>query len=76
VGKTVINRIFEATESTNTIHETPKEALMHRWRFPSLSLHGVEGAFYAPGAKTVIPAKVIGKFSIRTVPDQDPARIS
>ncbi len=47
-----------------------------RWRFPSLSLHGIEGAFYSPGAKTVIPAKVIGKFSIRTVPDQDPAKIT
>jgi Cys-Gly metallodipeptidase DUG1 len=31
----------------------------------------VEGAFSGPGAKTVIPAKVIGKFSIRTVPDMD-----
>ncbi len=49
---------------------------MARWRFPSLSLHGIEGAFYAPGAKTVIPAKVIGKFSIRTVPNQDPEKIT
>lgn len=42
-----------------------KGSLMARWRFPSLSLHGIEGAFYSPGAKTVIPAKVTGKFSIR-----------
>jgi Cys-Gly metallodipeptidase DUG1 len=34
-------------------------------REPSLSLHGIEGAFYGVGAKTVIPAKVSGKFSIR-----------
>src|SRR5207247_10935764 len=33
--------------------------------------HGVEGAFYGPGAKTVIPAKVVGKFSIRTVPNME-----
>lgn len=45
---------------------------MNRWRFPSLSLHGIEGAFSAGGAKTVIPRKVIGKFSIRLVPDMDP----
>lgn len=45
---------------------------MHRWRYPSLSLHGIEGAFSASGAKTVIPRKVIGKFSIRLVPDMDP----
>ena len=45
---------------------------MHRWRYPSLSLHGIEGAFSDGGAKTVIPRKVIGKFSIRLVPDMDP----
>lgn len=45
---------------------------MHRWRYPSLSLHGIEGAFSGSGAKTVIPRKVIGKFSIRLVPDMDP----
>lgn len=45
---------------------------MHKWRFPSLSVHGVQGAFDGSGAKTVIPRKVIGKFSIRIVPDQDP----
>lgn len=38
---------------------------MGRMRYPSLSLHGIEGAFHGVGAKTVIPAKVAGKFSIR-----------
>lgn len=64
--------IYNAVGSKTTIHAAEKDALMARWRFPSLSLHGIEGAFYASGAKTVIPAKVIGKFSIRTVPNQDP----
>ena len=49
-----------------------EQILMHRWRYPSLSLHGIEGAFSDGGAKTVIPRKVIGKFSIRLVPDMDP----
>lgn len=40
-----------------------------------MSLHGIEGAFSDPGAKTVIPKKVIGKFSIRIVPNQDPRQI-
>jgi nonspecific dipeptidase len=48
---------------------------MHRWRYPSLSLHGIEGAFADPGSKTVIPRKVVGKFSIRLVPNQDPVAI-
>ncbi|KAJ7127526.1 hypothetical protein C8R43DRAFT_1027535 [Mycena crocata] len=46
--------------------------LMGRMRLPALSLHGIEGAFAGPGAKTVIPAKVGGKFSIRLVPPQTP----
>lgn len=50
--------------------------LAHRWRFPCLSIHGIQGAFFGPGAKTVIPQKVIGKFSIRLVPDQDPEDIA
>ena len=45
---------------------------MHRWRHPSLSLHGIEGAFAEPGSKTVIPKTVIGKFSIRIVPNMEP----
>ncbi|CAB1443393.1 unnamed protein product [Pleuronectes platessa] len=49
-----------------------EKILMHRWRYPSLSLHGIEGAFSEAGAKTVIPRTVIGKFSIRLVPDMDP----
>uniref|UniRef100_A0A0K0G409 Cytosolic non-specific dipeptidase (inferred by orthology to a human protein) n=1 Tax=Strongyloides venezuelensis TaxID=75913 RepID=A0A0K0G409_STRVS len=52
-----------------------KQILMNRMRYPSLSLHGVEGAFYGPGAKTVIPSKVIGKFSIRTVPNMEPKEV-
>ena len=48
---------------------------MARWRFPSLSLHGIQGAFHEPGSKTVIPRKVVGKFSIRIVPDQTPDQV-
>ncbi|KNC98799.1 metallodipeptidase [Spizellomyces punctatus DAOM BR117] len=71
-----LSDIQNAMDSKVTIFNTEKETLMARWRFPSLSLHGIEGAFYSPGAKTVIPAKVIGKFSIRSVPNMDPAKIT
>ena len=53
-----------------------KRDYTNSWRYPSLSLHGIEGAFSAPGAKTVIPAKVHGKFSIRSVPNMEPERIT
>jgi len=55
------------------MHNNDKtKILMARWRYPSLSLHGIQGAFSDAGAKTVIPRKVIGKFSVRIVPDQTP----
>uniref|UniRef100_A0A6Q2YIL2 Cytosolic non-specific dipeptidase n=1 Tax=Esox lucius TaxID=8010 RepID=A0A6Q2YIL2_ESOLU len=57
------------------LHNCKEDVLMHRWRYPSLSMHGIEGAFSEAGAKTVIPRKVIGKFSIRLVPDMDPALV-
>jgi hypothetical protein len=38
------------------LHGTDKvKTLMARWRYPSLSLHGIHGAFSDNGAKTVIP---------------------
>lgn len=49
------------------------DLLAHLWRYPTVSIHGIYGAFSDSGTKTVIPAKVIGKFSIRQVPDMDPA---
>jgi len=63
--------LHESLGSKTTIFDDKKKTLMARWRMPSLSVHGVEGAFSTPGAKTVIPAKVIGKFSIRTVPNME-----
>lgn len=56
-----------ALGSQNNISDSKEDTLMRRWRYPSLSLHGIEGAFYAPGAKTVIPAKVIGKLSLHFI---------
>jgi len=67
--------LYESLGSKTTIHEKKEEALMARWRYPSLSIHGIEGAFSAPGAKTVIPAKVTAKFSIRTVPNMQPEEV-
>ncbi|KAJ2801984.1 hypothetical protein H4R20_003454 [Coemansia guatemalensis] len=58
------------------IHKEERDTLKHRWRFPTLSIHGVEGAFHSSGDKTVIPARVRGKFSLRTVPNMEPAKVS
>ena len=66
----------DAFGGKGTIYDNEFDTLAHRWRYPSLSLHGIEGAFYSPGSKTVIPAKVIGKFSIRSVPNMKPKEIT
>ncbi|CAL8577573.1 hypothetical protein XPA_003397 [Xanthoria parietina] len=67
--------LHESLGSQTTMQDSKEQTLMARWRYPTLSVHGVEGAFSAPGAKTVIPAKVIGKFSIRTVPDMESDKV-
>ncbi|XP_038627236.1 beta-Ala-His dipeptidase isoform X3 [Tachyglossus aculeatus] len=68
---------FDLEEYKNSSHvekflyDTKEELLQHLWRYPSLSIHGIEGAFDEPGMKTVIPGQVTGKFSIRLVPHMD-----
>ncbi|WWC70211.1 uncharacterized protein I206_104161 [Kwoniella pini CBS 10737] len=61
--------IHDAVGGDVTIYNDGVKTLMGRMRNPSLSLHGIEGAFSAPGSKTVIPCQVKGKFSIRLVPN-------
>ena len=39
--------------------------LMNRMRWPSLTIHGIEGAVSDPGTVTIIPNRVGGKFSLR-----------
>jgi len=71
-----MDNLYESLGSETSVYTEKEKTLMARWRFPSLSLHGIEGAFSAPGAKTVIPAKVIGKFSIRTVPNMESDQVN
>ncbi|CAI5759717.1 unnamed protein product [Candida verbasci] len=70
-----VEELNAASGSKTSLHNNKKDILKHRWRFPSLSLHGIEGAFSGSGAKTVIPARVVGKFSIRTVPNIESGKL-
>lgn len=40
--------------SNKLVYDNKKDLLMARWRYPSLSLHGIEGAFSGAGTKTVM----------------------
>ena len=40
------------------LHQTAKEVLNHRWRQPTLSLHGIEGAFSGSGTQYVVSSMV------------------
>lgn len=43
---------------------------------PTLDINGLWGGFSAEGAKTIIPAKVGAKVSMRLVPNQDPGKMA
>jgi len=60
------------TVSDSLLKKDKMSLLMGRWRFPSLSIHGIVGA---DASKTCISAQCTGKFSIRLVPDQDPEKV-
>jgi hypothetical protein len=48
-----VSQYQQETGSKGLLYNTKQDILMHRWRFPSLSLHGIEGAFSGVGAKVV-----------------------
>jgi len=54
------------------LSEDPAELLMGRMRYPSLSIHGIKGAFDQDGTQTIIPHKISGRFSLRLVDPQTP----
>ncbi|KAI8291799.1 Cys-Gly metallodipeptidase dug1 [Colletotrichum sp. SAR11_57] len=60
---------FLGGTGARSLHKTQADALIARWKKPSLSLHRIENATPGAGAVTSIPAKLVGKFSIRTVPN-------
>ncbi|KAF7183814.1 hypothetical protein CNMCM7691_004236 [Aspergillus felis] len=54
---------------TAAIYDKPSDTLKHRMRFPSLTIHGIYGADASRDMTTSVPPTVMGKFSIRTVPN-------
>ncbi len=56
--------------------ETGYTSLERRWARPSMDVNGLSSGYQGEGAKTVLPARAMAKFSFRLVPDQDPQKIT
>lgn len=50
--------------------------LERRWARPTLDVNGLLSGWTGPGSSTIIPARAMGKVSMRIVPDQNPEKIS
>ncbi len=50
--------------------------LERRWSRPTFDINGMLSGYTGEGAKTVLPARAMAKFSFRLVPKQDPKKIS
>jgi acetylornithine deacetylase/succinyl-diaminopimelate desuccinylase-like protein len=61
--------------STALTGEAGYSVFERTWARPTFEVHGIAGGFTGAGAKTVIPAKAVGKVSIRLVPKQDPDKV-
>ncbi|KAI6026021.1 CNDP dipeptidase [Pisolithus marmoratus] len=58
------------------LSEVPADLLMGRMRFPSLSIHGIRGTFDTDdGLKTIIPANISARFSLRLVEPLTPDNV-
>jgi len=71
-----ISDLDEEVGASISLTDDRVEMLMARMRLPSLSLHGISGAYSGTGSVTVIPAKVTGRFSVRLVPPQTPDTVN
>uniref|UniRef100_A0A8H7N0Z0 Peptidase M20 dimerisation domain-containing protein n=1 Tax=Bionectria ochroleuca TaxID=29856 RepID=A0A8H7N0Z0_BIOOC len=66
---------FDGGINGKLLHEDQADNLIARSRKPALSLHGIERASPGKGASTIIPGRILGRFSIRTVANMNIAKI-
>ena len=60
----------------DTTGESGFSTLERRCARPSFDINGIWSGYQGEGAKTVLPAKAVAKFSFRLVPDQNPEQIT
>jgi acetylornithine deacetylase/succinyl-diaminopimelate desuccinylase-like protein len=57
---------------SNFIKEEGYTSIQTAYYRPTFDVHGIEGGYNLPGAKTIIPSKAIAKFSFRLAANQNP----
>ena len=67
---------FDSVGVEGGIGESGFSPLERRWARPSFDVNGISSGYQGEGAKTVLPARAMAKFSFRLVPDQDPDKIA
>jgi len=66
-----VDDLVKDTGNHVELSEAPDELLMGRMRYPSLSIHGIDGGREG----TIIPRQVTARFSIRLVEPQTPEKV-
>ena len=56
--------------------EAGYSTLERRWARPTCDVNGLSSGYEKEGAKTILPATAMAKFSFRLVPKQDPKKLS
>lgn len=68
---------YKKTFGTKVFSNLPGTTVVEsNWIYPVLEINGIYGGYAGEGFKTVLPAQAIAKLSIRTVPDQDPIKLT
>jgi acetylornithine deacetylase/succinyl-diaminopimelate desuccinylase-like protein len=65
------------TFGTKVFANLPETSVVEsNWLYPTLEINGIYGGYAGEGFKTVLPAQAMAKLSIRTVPNQDPVKLT
>jgi len=59
-----MDNLYESLGSKSSIYPSKEETLMACWRFTSLSIHGIEGAFHNPAQRQSSQSKLLENFQL------------
>jgi acetylornithine deacetylase/succinyl-diaminopimelate desuccinylase-like protein len=69
------SKLIHETEAKAAFGEADFSILERMWARPTFDVNGMVGGYTDKGMKTIIPASVSAKITMRLVPDQEPERV-